>query len=96
VAAEHDGLVDRARAAAARFCLEFDFPAEQLRELESAPPVLGPVAIERDGRAVLAYRWLGSGRGSDYVQAELDQETGEVVAVHGARGDTAYGPCAPS
>ena len=52
------------------------------------PPVLGPVRLERDGRPVVAFRWLGSGRGGDYVQVELDVETGRTV-VYGARGDEA-------
>lgn len=89
-----DAQLGRARAAAAVFCLEFDYPGAKLRELEAAPPRLGPVTIERDGRAVTAYRWLGSGRGSDYVQAEVDDETGHIV-VHGARGDAQYGPWSP-
>lgn len=52
----------------------------------AGPPVVGPVAITRDGRPMVAYRWLGAGRGEDYVQVELDGETGDIV-VHGARGD---------
>jgi hypothetical protein len=34
---------------------------------------------------MVAYRWLGAGRGEDYVQVDLDGETGDIV-VHGARG----------
>jgi hypothetical protein len=52
------------------------------------PPVLGPVRLMRDGRPIVAYRWLGSGRGQDYIQVEMDDETGAIV-VHGARGDDA-------
>lgn len=86
-----DPTIELARDAAAAFCREFDFAPDELAELEREPPVLGPVSLERDGRAVTAYRWLGGGRGSDYVQAEVDDETGRVV-VHGARDDSQYGP----
>jgi len=71
-----------ARSAARTYCQMHALP--DARSIDG-PPVLGPVAITRDGRPMVAYRWLGAGRGEDYVQVELDTETGDIV-VHGARG----------
>lgn len=58
-------------------------------------PLLGPATISGDGDgAVVAYRWLGSGRGSDYVQVEVDRASG-TLTVHGARGHDALPPHRP-
>jgi hypothetical protein len=88
-----DRTVDAVRAAAAAFCREFDLAPEKVDEILRNPPLLGPVTVERDGRTVTAYRWLGSGRGSDYVQVEVDA-TGRIE-VFGARGDSELGPWRP-
>jgi len=79
-----------ARAAARAFCAQFDFPPAKRRELEGAP-LFEPVTIERDGHPVIAYRWLGGGRGDYYVQAEIAQDTCQVV-VYGSSGHQEYGP----
>jgi hypothetical protein len=51
------------------------------------PPVLGPVtlpAAEGSGERV-AFRFIGPGRGSDYVQVEVDLAA-RTATVHGALG----------
>jgi len=53
------------------------------------PPVLGPVMGVRDGRRVTSYRWLGAGRGEDYVQVDIDAENGDI-SVSGARRHDAF------
>ena len=77
------GLLSRARAAARAYCRMHHYGDQD--RLDGAP-VLGPLTITRDGRTVNVYRWLGSGRGSDYVQVEVDSETGDIT-VSGAHGD---------
>jgi hypothetical protein len=80
-----DDPIDRARAAAVSFWRDSGFALERVAQLERDPPVLGPVAFQRDGRSFTAYRWLGPGRGGAYVQAEVDEETGRID-VHGSPG----------
>jgi hypothetical protein len=75
-----------ARAAARAYCLMHGYGDQGALERD---PVLGPVTLTRDGRTVTAYRWLGSGRGADYVQVEIDLENGEIT-VSGARGDHGF------
>jgi len=79
---EHDRALELARAAARSYCEE-----HQLGDAAGLddPPLLGPVTIERDGRSVVAFRWLGAGRGEDYVQAEVHLDSGQVT-VSGAKG----------
>jgi hypothetical protein len=72
---------------------EKNFPAEKLRSIDE-PPLLGPLTIERDGRAATVFRWLGHGRGADYVQAEVDDVDGSIV-VHGGFGHAELGPFRP-
>ena len=50
-----------------------------------APPVLGPVDLpgEPGARGQVAFRFIGPGRGGDYVQVELDPDAG-TAEVHGA------------
>lgn len=50
-----------------------------------APPVLGPVDLPGGpgARSQVAFRFIGPGRGGDYVQVELDSHAGTAV-VHGA------------
>ena len=81
-----DPELSRARSAAIAFCRDAGFAPEQLTAIEMEPPLLGPVDFERDGRTYTAYRWLGGGRGGDYVQVEVDAENG--VTVRGAHGGT--------
>ena len=78
-------MLSRARSAAIAFCRDAGFAPEQLTAIENEAPLLGPVDFERDQRTFTAYRWLGGGRGSDYVQVEIDAEG---VTVRGAHGGT--------
>jgi hypothetical protein len=78
-----------ARSAAKAFCTTFDFPAEKIAKL-SNPPLLGPSAFQREGMDVVAYRWLGAGRGADIVQVEL-QGNGKII-VRGGSGHKELGP----
>lgn len=50
-----------------------------------APPVLGPIDLPGGpgARSQVAFRFIGPGRGGDYVQVELDFHAGTAV-VHGA------------
>ena len=80
-----------ARSAAKAFCATFDFPAEKIRELDG-PPILGPLSLERGGRSVMAYRWLGGGRGDYYVQAEVSQDQSQDVVVYGGYSHQEFGP----
>ncbi len=84
--ADADDRMDRARSAAVSFWRASGFAPERLAQLEHDPPVIGPVAFERDGHAFTAYRWLGPGRGGAYVQADVDAGTGRID-VHGSPGD---------
>ena len=77
-----DPELSRARSAAIAFCRDAGFAPEQLTAIEMEPPLLGPVDFERDGRTYTAYRWLGGGRGGDYVQVEVDAE---MASPSGAR-----------
>jgi hypothetical protein len=83
----HLGL---AREAAREFCRRFGFTSEQVGEL-AGPPLFEPTPLDRDGRQVIAYRWLGGGRGGPYVQAEIEEKTG-LVTVYGGRGHEEFGP----
>jgi hypothetical protein len=85
-----DPVLSRARSAALAFCRDGGFAPEQLAAIENEPPLLGPVDFERDGRIFTAYRWLGGGRGSDYVQVEVD--AGGAVVVRGAHAGTELDP----
>jgi len=40
---------------------------------------MGPLSLKRDGRDVTVFRWLGHGRGADYVQVEVDDRDGSIV-----------------
>ncbi|TDN90935.1 hypothetical protein [Microbacterium sp. BK668] len=74
--------IETARAAARAYWRSFDLPGlERIAE----DPILGPVVITDDeGTEFIAYRWIGSGRGGDYVQAEVDLPGGRA-RVHGSR-----------
>jgi hypothetical protein len=78
-----DALLSRARAAAYAYCRMHDYGDRAA--LEDAP-VLGPLNITRDGRTLSVYRWLGHGRGADFVQVEIDSENGDITVL-GAHGD---------
>lgn len=83
----------RARAAAQTFAREKAFSPERIAKLAEAP--LGePVTIKRDGRDVTTFRWLGHGRGDDYVQAEVAASDGSVV-VYGGFAHREFGPFRP-
>ena len=47
-----------------------------------APPVLGPVDLtgEPGASSQVAFRFIGPGRGGDYVQVELDPDAGTAGA----------------
>lgn len=79
-----------ARSAAKAFCTTFNFPADQMSHLDG-PPLIGPVALEREGRPTMAYRWLGGGRGSYYVQVEVYQDNHKIV-VYGGYSHQEFGP----
>jgi len=81
---------EQARSAARAFCTEFGFPEGRMKELDG-PPLSGPLSLERDGRQVVVYRWLGGGRGDYYVQVETDEDGGRVV-VYGGYGHKEFGP----
>lgn len=83
----------RAREAAKAFAREHGFPAEKIARL-AEPPLMGPITIDREGRDVTAFRWLGHGRGADYVQAEVDDRDGSIV-VTGGSAHNEYGPFRP-
>ena len=79
-----------ARSAATAFCTNFGFPADQMGRLDG-PPLVGPLSLEREGRHAMAYRWLGGGRGSYYVQVEIYKDTHQVV-VYGGYSHQEFGP----
>lgn len=79
-----------ARSAATTFCTTFGFPADQISQLVG-PPIIGPTSLEREGRPIVAYRWLGGGRGSHYVQVEIYQDKHQVV-VYGGYSHQEFGP----
>jgi len=79
-----------ARSAAKAFCTTFSFPADRINNLDG-PLLIGPVSLEREGRPIIAYRWLGGGRGSAYVQVEVYQDTHQVV-VYGGYSHQEFGP----
>ena len=83
-----DEVADVARRAALAFAERFGYSAEQIRAVAGAP-VLGPVADERQGRAVTVYRWIGGGRGSAYIQVEVGEQR---TMVFGAHADDLIGP----
>lgn len=82
--------LDLARSAAQAFCREFEFPAEKIRDLDS-PPISAPVSLDRDGRSITSYRWLGGGRGDYIVQVEIYQDYSQIV-VYGGYDDQEFGP----
>jgi hypothetical protein len=84
-------MLTRARSAAVAFCRDAGFAPEQLAAIEEQAPLLGPVEFERDQRTFTAYRWLGGGRGGDYVQVEIDAASGRIV-VRGAHVGTELEP----
>jgi hypothetical protein len=85
--AEQDSLLlARARAAARAYCGMHDYGDPAALD---GSPVLGPIALTRDGRTLTVFRWLGSGRGQDFVQVELDVKTGDLT-VSGAQGDRSF------
>ena len=83
--------LELARAAAKAFCEHFDFPSQQLQELDG-PTLFDPVPLDRDGRSVTAYRWLGGGRGGPYVQVELPDDGDGDVVVYGGDAHREFGP----
>jgi len=89
---EPTGL-ERARTAARRFCLHFQFPQEHINRLDG-DPIQKPLIIERNGSQIEVFRWLGHGRGESYVQVELDIKTNEIT-VYGAFKDREFGPWKP-
>jgi hypothetical protein len=82
--------LDVARAAAKAFCSKFNFPADKISELDG-PPLFQPTPLQREGREVVSYRWLGGGRGDYYVQVEIYQDNGQVV-VYGGYAHQEFGP----
>ena len=82
--------IELAHSAAKAFCSKFEFPAEKIRELDG-PPLQGPVTLERAGRHVVSYRWLGGGRGDYIVQVETDEQSGQII-VYGGYGHNEFGP----
>lgn len=89
-----EARLERARDAAVRFCRHFGCPPERLADL-LGPPIRPPLVIEREGRLIEVYRWLGHGRGSTYVQVEIDLRNPGEITVHGALGDRGLGPWKP-
>lgn len=87
---EIDPDLELARAAARAFCTEFQFPAEVIPALNE-PPLMELVTLDRDGRDVRVYRWLGGGRGDMIVQVEIDQDSGEIL-VYGGYAHQEFGP----
>ena len=77
------GELALARAAATRYAASVGLPPDQVDELKG-PPLSGPVDVERAGTSVVAYRWLGGGRGAPYLQVELDRDAGVVTIYGGA------------
>lgn len=71
-----------ARRAAHAYWAGLELPAP---ERIDAPPVLGPVTLpgEQGADERVAYRFIGPGRGGDYVQVELDLAA-MTATVHGA------------
>ncbi len=82
--------IERAREAARLFCRRYGFSPGQLREVDG-PPLLGPLSMEREGRRVTVYRWLGNGRGAPIVQVETDERDGSTV-VYGGYAHRELGP----
>ena len=91
--AEEARRLERARAAAREFCWRFGLPKRYLDQLE-APPIQQPLVIERDGRPVQVFRWLGHGRGAPILQVELGTTTADVT-VYGGFNDREFGPWTP-
>jgi hypothetical protein len=85
--------VARARVAAEQFGRQFGFSEPQLEALQG-PPIQPPLVIERDGRRVEVYRWLGHGRGQSSIQVEIDLGN-DAVTVYGSLGDRGLGPWYP-
>jgi hypothetical protein len=79
-----------ARSAAKAFCTTFHFPVDKLDQLDN-PPLFDPISLEREGRPVVAYRWLGGGRGDYYVQVEIDQDDDRATA-YGGDSHQEFGP----
>lgn len=76
-----------ARSAARAYLQMHDY-GQDTRGLDG-PPLLGPVVVTRDRQSLVAYRWLGAGRGENYVQVEIDTESG-ATTVHGSAGHEAF------
>lgn len=77
-----DDQVASARAAAVAFARRHGYSEDEIRQID-AEPILGPVTFDRNGVSIVAYRWIGAGRGSAYVQVEIG--AGSEIAVLGAR-----------
>jgi hypothetical protein len=80
-------------SAAKAFCDKFNFPAGKRDQLDG-PPLFDPMSLERDGRPVVVYRWLGGGRGDCYVQVEVYQDNNQVN-VYGGYSHREFGPWRP-
>jgi hypothetical protein len=88
-----DDQITTARAAAVAFARRNGYAPDELDRIDEEP-VLGPVVFDRDGGPVTAYRWIGAGRGSTYVQVEIPEAPGAAaeIIVRGARGDAGLDP----
>jgi hypothetical protein len=71
--------------------VHFAFSPDHLQALEG-PTIFDPVPLERDGRKVIAYRWLGGGRGGPYVQVEVAEDNEQDVIVYGGEAHREFGP----
>jgi len=85
--------LERARTAALEFCHHFGFPQNYIDRIKGNP-IQKPLVIERNGKPVEVFRWLGHGRGESYVQVELGTKTDEIT-VYGALSDREFGPWSP-
>ena len=75
------------------FCRKFGFPKEKLDELLGLP-LDGPLLLERNGKQMEVFRWLGHGRGDYIVQCEIELTSGKVT-VFGGFGHKEFGPWSP-
>jgi hypothetical protein len=85
-----EAMRELAREAARAFCTQFGFSAEHLQAL-AGPPVLEAIPVKRDDRQLLAFRWLGGGRGGPYVQPEISPDD-DSVTVYGGFSHQEFGP----
>ena len=86
--------LEKARNAAEEFCRKFAFAERYIEKLKNEP-IQKPLLLDRDGRRVEVFRWLGHGRGAPIVQVEVGLDD-HVVTVFGGPGDRELGPWSPS